>query len=293
MDTNDLQKSVNDVFVDAFGHSSLRERHADILNEAIELTRSVDIRGLKEETGDLLCSVIQSCSENGWTVEDVVQETLTKINRRKKQYHSLGRKRKVAIYGGAFDMIHKGHISVSKIVLNHSSDYDEVWLTPCFQHLYGKKLTDAQHRLEMCRIAAKVDARIKVFDYEIRNEFQGETYHFMKKLMNDAEFKDKYSFSLIIGLDNANTIEQWSNYEDLTKMVPFIVVRRQAVEFKADWCLQTPHRYLDPDDPPECVSSTYLRELVKNHDLTEEQHIEIRKLMDMNVYEYALNNNLY
>lgn len=293
MDTNDLQKSVNDVFVDAFGHSSLRERHADILNEAIELTRSVDIRGLKEETGDLLCSAIQSCSENGWTVEEVVQETLTKINRRKKQYHSLGRKRKVAIYGGAFDMIHNGHISVSKIVLNHSSDYDEVWLTPCFQHLYGKKLTDAQHRLEMCRIAAKVDARIKVFDYEIRNEFQGETYHFMKKLMNDAEFKDKYSFSLIIGLDNANTIEQWSNYEDLIKMVPFIVVRRQAVEFKADWCLQTPHRYLDPDDPPECVSSTYLRELVGKHELTEEQYVEIRNLMDMNVYEYALKNNLY
>lgn len=40
MDSKKIQDEVNRVFVDAFGNSSLRERHNDILNEAIELTRT-------------------------------------------------------------------------------------------------------------------------------------------------------------------------------------------------------------------------------------------------------------
>ncbi|MDD5650113.1 MAG: MazG nucleotide pyrophosphohydrolase domain-containing protein [Candidatus Nanoarchaeia archaeon] len=289
MDTKELQKTIDELFVESFGHSSLRERHNDILGEAIELSRTVDIRGMKEETGDLLCSAIQSCNENGWELEDVIQGTLAKIKRRQKQYKTLGRKRRVVIQGGAFNMIHNGHIEAAQIVLNHSSDFDEVWLTPCYKHLYGKDLASAEDRLEMCRIAARVDARIRVFDYEITHEFQGETYHFMKLLMNDPVYKDFFSFSLMIGLDNANTITQWSNYEDLLKIVPFVVINRQGYVFEgAEWCLKQPHRYIDPDVPPVEVNSTRLRECcgVGNFET-------VASYLDKDVIEYIKSKGLY
>lgn len=289
MEIKQIQQKINEVFVNSFGHSSLRERHQDILNEAIELTRTVDIRGLKEETGDLLCSTIQSCSENGWELEEVIQLTIDKILRRQKQYKTLGRKRRVVIQGGAFNMVHNGHIDAAKIVLNHSSDFDEVWLTPCFRHLYGKQLEKPENRLEMCRLAAKTDARIKVFDYEIVHEFQGETYHFMKLLLNDTAYKDLYSFSIMIGLDNANTIEQWSNYQDLLKIVPFVVINRQGYIFeRAEWCLEQPHRYIHPDVPPVDISSTKLRDFCKIKD-----YEALSIYLDKEVIEFIKANNLY
>jgi len=78
---------------------------------------------LKEEAGDLLASVIQLHTENGWSIEE---KTLEKIQRRKQQYRTLGRKTKVAIYGGAFDPITKGHIQVAQFILNTSKEFDEV-----------------------------------------------------------------------------------------------------------------------------------------------------------------------
>jgi nicotinate-nucleotide adenylyltransferase len=288
MDSKKIQDEVNKIFVQSFGNSSLRERHGDILGEAIELTRTVNLKGLREETGDLLCSVIQSCNENDWKLEDLVKETLTKILRRAEQYKTLGRKHKVVIIGGAFNMIHVGHIDYARMILNYSSEYDEVWLTPCYQHLYGKKLESAEDRLEMCRIAAKVDARIKIFDYEIKNKFQGETYHFMKMLTNDPEYKDKYSFSIAIGLDNANTINKWSNYQDLLKIVPILVINRQGYKFNADWCLEQPHKYINPDIPPADISSTKLREFCKN-----KNYEGLEKYLDLDVINYIKDKNLY
>lgn len=184
-------------------------------------------------------------------------------------------------------MIHKGHIDLSKVILNHSSDYNEVWLTPCYQHLYGKELVDAEHRLEMCKIAAQVDARIKVFDYEIHHKFQGETYGFMKKLINDSEYKDKYCFSLAIGLDNANTIEKWSNYEDLIRLVSFVVIKREGYTFDASWCLNSPHRYIEPDVSPLDISSTNLRGMFERCDK------DVCKFLNQKVYEYILSKSLY
>jgi nicotinate-nucleotide adenylyltransferase len=292
----ELQKTIDEVFSNMFGRTSLRERKNDILGEAIELTRATDIRNLKEETGDLLCSTIQSCTENGWTIEEVIQATLDKIEKRKLQYQTLGRKIKVALYGGAFNMIHKGHIDVAKIVLNHSSDFDEVWLVPCYEHLYGKKLASAEHRIEMCKIAARADARIKVCDYEIRNRFKGETYHFMKRIMNDPEYKDKYSFSLVIGLDNANTIGSWSNCADLLDMVPFITINRAKHKFEAKWCLRQPHRYIDPDVPPLDISSSILRNRFLEYYADKYDNIVLNSLktyLENDIIEYILENNLY
>jgi cytidyltransferase-like protein len=173
MENKKLQKLINETFSKNFGKSPLKERLSDIQQEFFELNRYSDINNLKEETGDLISSLIQLCNECGWDFEDVVNNTLEKINRRENQYKSLGRKYKVALLGGAFNPITNGHIEVAKFVLNTSKEFDEVWLIPAYKHMNNKKLVDFDERFKMCELAIKNDPRIKVFDYEKRHNLAG------------------------------------------------------------------------------------------------------------------------
>lgn len=296
MDTKDLQKKVKETFENYFGYTPLGERLKDIQNEFFELMKWQDVKNLKEETGDLLASLIMLCNENEWDVETLIDENTKKIQSRELQYKTLGRKTKVAILGGAFNPITKGHIQLAQFVLNTSKEFDEVWLMPAYHHMYNKEMVSAEERLEMCRIAAEVDGRIKVFDYEIKNKLAGETFYLFKRLKQDEELNNKYNFSMIIGLDNANSFDKWVNYNELERMVRFVVVPRKGYvrDEKVDWYLQKPHIYLNYEPDIVEVSSTLVREKLKefyvNHisDIT-----SLYPYINTKVLDYILSKKLY
>jgi nicotinate-nucleotide adenylyltransferase len=258
----ELQANVNNVFLEQFDRTPLRERIDDILREAMELHRFTNFANIKEETGDLIATTIQLCNESVWDAEDIVRHTLEKIERRKLQYKSLGRKEVVAIIGGAFNPPTKGHIKLAQFVLNSNRTFDSVWLMPCYQHMYNKSMVSPEHRLEMCKLAAKSDGRILVSDYEISNKLRGETYRLIKRLLNENFAKDEYDFSIVIGLDNANTFDKWVNYEELERMARFVVVPRRGINRnpKVTWYLKPPHIFLSPDNDIPEISSTQIRE---------------------------------
>lgn len=289
MKTEELQKLVDDKFREHFGYTPFTERMEDVTNEFFELKRNQDVSNLREETGDLLSSLIKLCAESGWNYEDLILNTLKKIDTRADQYKTLGRKTKVAILGGAFNPIHEGHIQIAKFVLNASGKFDEVWLMPAYNHMYNKDMVSAEHRLKMCEIAAKCDNRIKVFDYEIRNKLKGETYYFFKRLMEEKELTEKYQFAMIIGLDNANTFDKWVNYQELEKLAKFVVVPRKSItrDINVDWYLQQPHIFLNSENTIMDVSSTLVRNLLTN------KSPEVLNYLDKEVYNYIVENNLY
>ena len=154
-------------------------------------------------------------------------------------------------------------------------------------------MVDAKHRLEMCKIAARTDKRIKVFDYEIKHQLRGETYNLFKKLKQDKEFK-KYNFNMIIGIDNADTFDKWVNYKELEKMVKFIVVPRKGYvkNENVNWYLNKPHIFLDNSDIIEC-SSTFIREKLYEYTYSIEQVRLLIHYIDIEVLEYIMENNLY
>ncbi len=255
-----LQANVKRVFGEVFGTTPLRQRLEDILKEAVELSRYTDVPSLKEEAGDLLNSVLQLLSECDWKAEEVSKENLDKIKRRKDQYRSLGRKLSVAILGGAFDPPTRGHIETAQLVLDTSNAFDEIWMMPCYKHVHNKKMAPAKDRLAMCELAAAVDPRIKVFDYEIRTRLRGETYHMVKMLMCAPE-THRVNFSIIVGMDNANSFDKWVNYEDLERLIRFVVVPRRGVKRdpRVNWYLKPPHVFLMTERPPMEISSTDVR----------------------------------
>jgi len=296
---SESQVRVNDVFQGCFGRTPLKQRLDDILNKAINISRASDDKTMNEEIGNCLCSLLALCSEKGVDSDDLIDATLQKISRRRTQYKSLGRKTKVAILGGAYNPIHLGHIRTAQFVLNTSKSFDEVYLMPCFNHMYGKELLSAKHRLEMCRLSAQVDGRIKVLDYEIKHKLSGETYQTIKKLQEDKAYKNTHDFSLIIGQDNANSFDKWVNSEYLEKLIPFVVVPREGVEVnkKVNWYLKAPHIYLNNEDSKIGeISSTSIRTLLSAYWCNVDKERWYEKLshyLDMNVLNYIIANKLY
>ena len=287
----EIQDKINGTFIEAFGRTPLQQRLDDIFGEATELCRFTDFVNLKEELGDLLASSLQLANELGVNAEDLINSTLLKIEQRKQQYKSLGRKIKVAIMGGAFDPPTLGHLKVAQYVLNTSRTFDEVWLMPCCNHLYGKKMADSKYRLEMCDLLTKEDKRIKTFDYEIKKEFSGETYQLIKILLEEDFAKNQYDFSLVIGMDNALTFDKWVNYSLLERMIRFVVVPRKGYNINdrpdVNWFLKQPHIYLGTSDSPiPEISSTEIREAIQKGE-------DISKMTTELVVRYIEEQKLY
>lgn len=289
----EAQNKVKEVFEKNFGYTPLGERMNDIQREFFELMKWNDIQNLKEEAGDLLASLIQLHNESGWDVEENLNSTLDKINSRYLQYKSLGRKVKVAILGGAFNPITIGHIQIAQFVLNTSGEFDEVWIMPAYNHMYGKNMVSSEHRLRMCELAAQVDGRIKVFDYEVRNELAGETFNFFKRLKTEETLNERYNFSMIIGQDNANTFDKWVNYEELERMARFVVIPRKGTErdVNVDWYLKEPHIYLNSENDIIEVSSTEVRAILDQEGIAKYKTLEGKLHPD--VIKYIYNNKLY
>ena len=59
MEVKKLQKLVDEKFREHFGYTPLKERLKDIQSEFFELMRNQDVKNLKEETGDLMASLLK------------------------------------------------------------------------------------------------------------------------------------------------------------------------------------------------------------------------------------------
>lgn len=297
MQIKKLQEEVNRVFTKCFGYTPFTERMEDIDNEYQELRRWSSLKNLREETGDLLNSIFQLHTENDWSVLETMQMSLNKTESRYLQYKSLGRKTKVCILGGNFSPIHNGHIQLAQFILKATRKFDEVWLLPAYGHMQKDQEVTAQNRLDMCNIAASVDARIKVFDFEIKNQLAGETFNFVKRLMMEEKLNDIYNFSLSIGIDNANKFETWVNYEELERIAKFVVVPRKGVErdINVDWYLKEPHIYIHGETDIMDMSSTYVRNKFHDYYKTSDESIieELNKVINPDVVKYIIDNNLY
>jgi nicotinate-nucleotide adenylyltransferase len=147
----------------------------------------------------------------------------------------------------------------------------------------------------MCDIACRVDPRIHICTYELDKKLRGETYHMMKALLAEPWVKDKYDFSVIIGMDNANSFDKWVNFEDLERMVRFVVVPRVGFGPGGGvWYLKPPHIYLNRENPPQDISSTQIRATLKKLKRYPTVMPDILTgSLDPNVYKYIKQNNLY
>lgn len=139
----------------------------------------------------------------------------------------------VALFGGAFDPPHIGHVATIRAALC-TAGISEVWIVPSSDTRYDKKLyAGATHRLAMARLMVQ-----ECFSGEpvsvIALEAQGllkdsatiELVDFLKSQHQDT------SFSIIIGSDNLEGVEKWREWKRLQEEATLFVMPRGGENVK-------------------------------------------------------------
>ncbi len=181
---------------------------------------------------------------------------------------------KIGLFGGAFDPPTIGHLKLADHLLKNNI-LDKVWLLPCFKSYYNKSMEDPNIRLEMCIKSVKDynNENIEVSDFEIKNKITGATHEVLDQLLGYYKDSD-CQFYFIIGMDNANNIHKWVNYEDVLEKIPFIVIPRMgygSTDIK-NWYQKDPHIFIDDYSPNE-ISSTNVRSWYKETKSSSHPHI--------------------
>ncbi|MFO7557471.1 MAG: nicotinate-nucleotide adenylyltransferase [Desulfobacterales bacterium] len=132
---------------------------------------------------------------------------------------------RIGLFGGTFNPIHIGHITVSTEI-KEAFELDRLYMIPSAipPHKKSKEIADARDRLEMTRLAVSRLEGYHVSDIELQRSGPSYTVdtinHFKKILPADV------SLYLILGIDAFLEIDTWMSYKELFKMLPFIVMSR-------------------------------------------------------------------
>jgi nicotinate-nucleotide adenylyltransferase len=160
---------------------------------------------------------------------------------------------RVALFGGTFDPVHRGHLAVARTAADAfglSLVYFALADIP--PHKQKRKLTDFQHRYAMLALATAEDKRFvpSLLDsYTGQPNYSIDSVRRQKKTLNKS---DKLYF--LIGIDAFKDISTWRMPEELLAECDFIIANRPGHSM-ADVV-----RSLPKDLRP---SETYLRNMKK------------------------------
>ena len=167
----------------------------------------------------------------------------------------LMEKIRTVIFGGSFDPIHVGHLSLASEVVA-SGLAGEVWflVSPQNPHKEACRLSDENVRMQMVQLAIEGNEKFKASDFEFtlpRPSYTINTLSALEKAFPDREFV------LLIGADNWEKFDRWYRHEDILARYEIIVYPREnslkpELPAGVTWLSAKLHD----------VSSTQIRELV-------------------------------
>ncbi len=132
---------------------------------------------------------------------------------------------RVAFYGGSFDPIHNGHLTIAR-KLSEVFRLDEFVFIPAFHapHKKNKQVSSGYHRYAMLAAATANYSEIKVSIVELNAPERPYSIETLSKLKGELEATHEIFF--VIGADSWQEITTWRDWENLLKLVNFIVVTR-------------------------------------------------------------------
>ena len=142
---------------------------------------------------------------------------------------------KIAIYGGTFDPIHKGHLHVIEQVISRGIA-DRILIIPAGQPLLrdSQPIASGAERRAMCvqalaDLPPEIAKKVEVKPIEILRS--GPRYALDTVAAVSQSYPDD-EILLIVGTDAFTKIAQWHRSDELQDMVDFIVIDRP--EFPGD-----------------------------------------------------------
>lgn len=204
----------------------------------------------------------------------------------------MDEKRRVGLFGGSFDPIHKGHIEIAKCALEEYC-LSEVIFLPAGNppHKVGNDITAANDRYEMTKIAISDISGFRVSDYEIQKGGLSYTYLTLQEYRKRYPMHEVY---FIMGADSLLDFDKWVHPERIAEFCTILAAVRDDADLSrlsqtADdlkrrlgarvlllHCLEIP------------VSSHEIRDALRTGDLD-----SVSGYLDARVLDYILAKQLY
>jgi nicotinate-nucleotide adenylyltransferase len=186
---------------------------------------------------------------------------------------------KIGIYGGLFDPVHNGHVSVVRYVAEHFR-LEEIFIVPVGVPSHrAAGGASAEDRLRMCRLTFENMAGIQVSDMEVRDKNPAYTWDTLCNFQRI--YGTEHQWFEIIGEDSLAYFDQWKNYREILERCKLIVLRREGYHGTLR------HKNIILTDSPSFpFSSTQIRALVR-------EGREIRGMVPGAVLRYIEEKELY
>lgn len=192
--------------------------------------------------------------------------------------------KKIGLFFGSFNPIHIGHLILGNYILENS-DMEELWFVVSPQNPFKdkKSLLNDHNRLDMVQLAVKNYPKMRASNVEFslpKPSYTIDTLTYLKEKYPD------YSFALIMGEDNLDSLPKWKNSEKLIADYQIIVYPRTFEgEKKAHEYLQ--HENISLVNAPIIeLSATEIRKMIK-------EGKNVRPMLPPEVFDYLDGSNFY
>ena len=124
--------------------------------------------------------------------------------------------RRYTVYGGSFDPVHAGHVSMIRRAIELGY---HVIVVPAFRHAFGKQSAPFEHRLRMCRLAldALLQAHARVCDIERRLADDDGSPVYTYDVLRQLRHRLQEPLSLLVGPDIAAEWQRWHHHTDIDR----------------------------------------------------------------------------
>ena len=137
----------------------------------------------------------------------------------------MDKKKTVALYGGSFDPPHIGHGAIVK-ALRELDFIDKIIVMPTFLNPFKESFhAPADLRLQWLQKTFRSFDDVKVSDFEVKKERKVPTIESVQALL-----KEYTKIYLVLGADNLHSLKKWYKFDELQKLVEFIIVTREDIE---------------------------------------------------------------
>jgi nicotinate-nucleotide adenylyltransferase len=133
----------------------------------------------------------------------------------------------IGIYGGSFDPVHLGHLKTATS-LKTELKLDHLFLLPCCEPVHKDGLQySTKDRLKMLNLALENFSSLEIDSREIHRgggSYMIDTLHELKQIYRDVPI------CLIIGMDSYLKIKTWKEWQEYSKLVHLVVLKRHGFD---------------------------------------------------------------
>ena len=141
--------------------------------------------------------------------------------------------KKIGIYGGSFDPIHHGHVILAREA-REALNLEKIIFVPAALSPFKARpaVATADMRLKMLHAAIEGEEGFGIDDCELRRPAPSWTIDTVLEIRKREAESELY---LLIGEDTVATLDRWRRFDELNKLVRFVVLDRTGSQAQSDY----------------------------------------------------------